>query len=127
MAWKELRTRLDTELKAKFVPVLRANGFKGSYPHFRRLRNDRLDVLGLQFSLWSPALYFEIGISPKEGTTFSDGKHYPPKSIKFYQTHHRERVGKPVFDYEHTSPDIVAQELIDALKDAEKWWSENDI
>lgn len=39
-------------LKAVFVPVLRERGFKGSFPHFRRIRPDRIDLLTVQFDKW---------------------------------------------------------------------------
>ncbi|WP_341866192.1 DUF4304 domain-containing protein [Paraburkholderia hospita] len=36
-------------MKARFVPTLRQLGFKGSLPHFRRQRVDRVDLLTVTF------------------------------------------------------------------------------
>jgi hypothetical protein len=43
------RQLMDEALKAHVVPALRERGFKGSLPHFRRLRSDRVDLLTVQF------------------------------------------------------------------------------
>ena len=40
---------MDRVLKATVIPELRARGFQGSFPHFRRLRPDRIDLLAFQF------------------------------------------------------------------------------
>ena len=40
---------MDRVLKATVIPELRARGFQGSLPHFRRRRPDRIDLLTFQF------------------------------------------------------------------------------
>jgi Domain of unknown function (DUF4304) len=40
-------------LKELFVPALRQRGFKGSLPHFRRPLKDRIDLLTVQFDLFT--------------------------------------------------------------------------
>jgi hypothetical protein len=126
MEWKALRDSVDKELRLKFVPELRSRGFKGSYPHFRRFRDDAIDILGIQFSQWAPQFYIEIAISPKGGITLSDGTHYPPKSVKHYHTGKRMRIGKVPFDYEHESSDRIAEQAVNSLNEGEQWWKANN-
>jgi hypothetical protein len=125
MEWKEKRELIDKELKTKFVPELRAKGFKGSYPHFRRLRDKLIDILGIQFSQWSPLFYIEIAISPEEGITLLDGQHFPPKTVKHYHTGKRMRIGKGAFDFEHKSAEEIVERAIHSLPEAEEWWKSN--
>jgi hypothetical protein len=47
MERKEHRNKIDIALKEIFIPFLREKGFKGSLPHFRRQKEDR--VSGLLF------------------------------------------------------------------------------
>ena len=47
-------------LKETFVPALRTAGFKGSLPHFRRLRENQIDLLTVQFDKWGGGFVFEI-------------------------------------------------------------------
>jgi len=45
----QLREAVEKELKAIVVTALRASGFKGSFPHFRRPLPERIDLLTFQF------------------------------------------------------------------------------
>lgn len=125
MKWKELRTSINRELKSKLVPILRARGFTGSYPHFRRFRDEVIDVLGIQFSQWAPQFYIEIALATKDGVTLANGTHFPPKSVKHYHTGNRKRVGKASFNYEHDSPKQIVEQAIRCLDEAEVWWRTN--
>ena len=40
------------ELKSTVISVLRAQGFKGSYPHFRRFVENRVDLFSIQHDKW---------------------------------------------------------------------------
>ncbi len=64
MEWDELRYAIDERIKKESIPLLRQRGFKGSYSHFNRKRNDHLDILGFQFSLYGPQFWIEIGSAP---------------------------------------------------------------
>ena len=41
----ESRKNMEQALKEFFVPELRALGFKGSFPHFRRIAENSIDLL----------------------------------------------------------------------------------
>ena len=124
MTWKELRKNMDVALKDKVVPLLRKTGFKGSFPHFRRISDKKIDVLGFQFSQWGPQFYIEIAVCPTEGETLLDGRHFPPEKIKHYQCGKRIRVGAQPFDFERDDFIKVAEEAALCLEDAELWWAE---
>ena len=37
------------EFKNKVVPVLRQNGFTGSFPHFRKIKETQIDLLSILY------------------------------------------------------------------------------
>ncbi|WP_053363332.1 DUF4304 domain-containing protein [Bacillus sp. FJAT-27251] len=39
------RDKMISELKKIVVPELRMSGFKGSFPHFRRIKKDKIDLM----------------------------------------------------------------------------------
>ncbi|MBQ3011494.1 MAG: DUF4304 domain-containing protein [Methanocorpusculum sp.] len=51
-------------IKSMIVPYLRAAGFKGSFPHFRRPNKDNgFDLLSFQFDKWGGAFYIELSVA----------------------------------------------------------------
>ena len=53
----ELRAKVNEQIKTMIVPELRKKGFKGSFPHFRRIyENGRVDFLSFQFNKWGAVL-----------------------------------------------------------------------
>lgn len=122
MNWKEVRKRMDAALKAEVVPLLKSMNFKGSYPHFRRTDSDRIDVIGFQFSQWGPQFYVEVAVAPLDGVTLSDGRHFPPEKVKYYQCWPRHRVGENPFNFENGNIEDAARRVKDALSEAEDWW-----
>lgn len=58
---------MDTALKAKLLPALRAVGFSGSYPKLRRVANDRIDFLDVQYSTSGGRFYVNLGQAPAIG------------------------------------------------------------
>ncbi len=123
MEWNEKRKEMDDVIKSLIVPTLRAKGFKGSYPHLRRQDNNKIDVIGFQFSQWGPQLYVEIGSCPTSGMTFQDGSHYPAEKIKYYQCGKRTRIGEQPFDFETNDCKEIASKVLEALTEADKWWA----
>lgn len=57
----EARKKMNEALKEIVVPILREKGFKGSFPHFRRVSGKYLDLLTFQFSQWGGQFVVEIG------------------------------------------------------------------
>lgn len=56
----EERTRMIEELKKWVVPELNNIGFKGSFPHYRRIKQNRVDLLMFQFDKWGGGFLIEI-------------------------------------------------------------------
>jgi hypothetical protein len=125
MDWKEKRKQIDKELKTKVVPILRQKGFTGTYPHFRRITEKKIDVLAFQFSQWGPQFYVEIAVASSKGVTLLDGKHFPPDIIKHNHCGQRARIGDNPFDFENEQFDLVVDKVITSLTEGEEWWIRN--
>ena len=126
MEWNELRSAIDERIKKEFIPLLRQRGFKRSYPHFRRKRNDHLDILGFQFSLYGPQFWIEISSAPYKEVLLSNGKVVPPEKLKYYHCMVllRKRIGDNPFDMEKETPQLIINKVISCMEDAEQWWRE---
>ncbi len=125
MEWKDKRKEIDKELKSTVVPVLRHMGFIGTYPHFRRKTEEKIDILAFQFSQWGPQFYVEIAIAPKGGVTLLDGQHFPPDTIKHNHCGLRTRIGHNPFDFENEGFKEIAIKVIESLTEGEDWWIMN--
>lgn len=117
---------MDAALKRHVVPLLRKLGFKGSYPHFRRILNERVDTVGFQFSQWGPQFYVEIGVADPNGYTLLDGTHFPPSTLKYYQCPVRVRIGGFPFDFEELPADTVAVAVRKSIDVARSDWANLD-
>ena len=118
---------MDAVLKAEIVPLLKSKGFKGSYPHFRRISSDQIDVIGFQFSQWGPQFYLEVAVAPLDGVTLNDGKHFPPETLKHYHCWPRRRIGEDPFDFENGNFGETAQKVVDAISEGEDWWQSTNL
>ena len=126
------REEINQALNAVFVPVMRQRGFKGSLPHFRRHRDDRVDLLTIQFDRYGGAFVVEISRCGLEGATTSWGKHIPATKVTAHDLHpdKRHRLGAPSPDVDGrwfrfdngTPPRAVAESLCTHLDEAERWW-----
>ncbi|NLT50592.1 MAG: DUF4304 domain-containing protein [Ignavibacteria bacterium] len=54
------RRLMTDELKKTTLPVLKQKGFKGSFPHFRRISDDKIDLLMFQFDKYGGGFIVEI-------------------------------------------------------------------
>src|SRR5260221_6514272 len=72
------REAMDAALKELVIPVLRANGFKGSLPHFRRVTPQAIDLLTFQFDKWGGGFVVEISKCSPGGDTMHSGGHNAP-------------------------------------------------
>jgi hypothetical protein len=122
MDWKEKRKQMDKDIKAKIVPLLRDKGFKGSFPHFRRIHEKAIDVLSFQFSQWGPQFYVEIASAPATGVTLLDGTHFPPEIVKHNHCGDRTRIGNAPFDMEREDNQKIIEKIIKSLPEGEAWW-----
>jgi hypothetical protein len=55
------REAMNAALNKLVVPTLRAKGFKGSLPHFRRVGNGATEVLTFQFDRHGGGFVMQIG------------------------------------------------------------------
>lgn len=116
-------------LKNLVVPVLRERGFKGSFPHFRRLKNDQIDLLTFQFDRHGGGFVIEISKCPPEGFTTAWGKQILPNKVTAWDMNERHRLGAPAggdhwFRFDDGTPtDRVASSAVSHLGEADLWWS----
>lgn len=92
--------RMKKALNEQVIPLLRKAGFKGSYPHFRRIAEDKVDLV----SFMSPGIFsggFCVGASvifpnedkPEDTNLFSPGDMTPAQ--KMVWAHGRIRCSLP--------------------------------
>jgi hypothetical protein len=127
-----LRTAMDQELKASVVPRLRATGFAGSLPHFRRAHQSGIDLLTFQFDRNGGGFVIEISRGPVEGITTHWGKVIGPKQLTAWDMHPEERLrlqpqeGSGVedwFRFDDGQTDACSRQVLKALHRAEEWWA----
>ena len=116
------------------VPTIRELEFSGSFPNFHRIRETQIDLLAFQFFSYGGSFIVEIAYCPPEGLTTADGKHFPPKKVRIYHIHlkNRLRLGAfpPLtdhwFSYEPERAGIYEDTALDVLpflrSQAESFW-----
>jgi len=90
----EAPKQMRKALKEIVVPVLRQQGFTGSFPHFRRIRQSTIDLFAFQFDLYGGGFIIEIGWCDLAGFTTYWGKHIPPEKVRVWDVpfDRRERI-----------------------------------
>jgi hypothetical protein len=131
------REAMDAALKELVVPVLRANGFKGSLPHFRRATPQAIELLTFQFDKWGGGFVVEISKCPPGGYTMRWGEHIAPNKVTAHHLHpdqrkriqHREGSGTDSwFRFDGWIPTATsrakraANQFLECLPQAESWW-----
>ena len=123
-------------LKAIVVPKLRERNFKGSFPHFRRVREDQIDLLAFQFDKRGGGFVIEISRCSSEGIVTAWGEQIPPNKVTVWDMPLSARLRlQPRFDgstsgwfrYDTGSPlgnvfKKTAKAVLPFLEKAEKWW-----
>ena len=121
-------------LKELVVPKLRAMGFSGGFPHFRRPREGMLDVITFQFSRWGGSFVVEVASCSAAGVDLSCGEHVPANEVKAHHIGYRLRLGSNpptevdhCFDYESATYGeqiyrMAAEEVLTYLPQAERYW-----
>ena len=113
------------------VPVLRKQGFSGSFPHFRRIGSNQIDLLTFQFDKRGGGFVAEAARCRIDGLTTYWGEHIPPQKVKAIHLHPNERLrlgSSPGQDHwfrydNHESVHSVAESLLTYLHQAEAWWT----
>jgi hypothetical protein len=87
------RANMLAALKRVVVPELRARGFRGSTPHFRRERGGCLDLLEIVFSRWGGEFAVELARAPAEGLQQRSGEVIAPAKLRAHHVVARLRLG----------------------------------
>ena len=140
------RIEIERALKEYFVPELRNLGFKGSFPHFRRVVSPYLQLLSFQFFSSGGSFVVEISYCYENGFTTSWNKFIPANKMRVSYVSPRLRLGsqpdrgindhwyefgpRSYEDSREIQPmnyykDIVLKVLNDFHKQALDWWNNN--
>lgn len=60
----DVRIRIESVIRERFAPVLRAEGFKGTGRTFRRIRNGCIHLVNIQGSLYGGQFAINLAIQP---------------------------------------------------------------
>ena len=128
------RQKMIDVLKLLVVPSLRDRGFKGSFPHFRRIEQNKTDVLTFQFDKWGGGFIIEIGSGTPEGTILPWGEVVPATKLTAHDLYGSDRArlssgpktktGK-WFRYDDNTQEsfeAAADEVLNLLPQADLWW-----
>ena len=123
------KDEMVAELKRVAVPVLRELGFKGTFPHFRRVGERQIDLLTFQFSLYGGQFVVEIGKFPPQGYELYD-EVIPAAKVKMRHLLRRLRLGAKNengdhwFKFESGDYAHVAESVAPFIRgQAVRWWS----
>ena len=127
------REKMQRALRNRVIPILRRQGFKGSFPHFRRANEQNIDLLTFQFNRWGGSFVVELASCPPEGMTMSWGEKIPPNKVNAHHVNERYRLGANSFeaegiwfDYETASSvedyDEIAGKVLQHLKSSDSTW-----
>lgn len=127
------RGKMISELKKIVVPELRNRGFKGSFPHFRRISVDKIDLMTFQYDRYGGGFVVEVGVCPPDGVTHSWGEKVPPNKVTVHDLNNRLRLKENDgqwfrYDAEVESENIykeIAKEVLNHLYEAEEYWINN--
>ena len=75
------RKKMELYLANIVIPVIRNKGFKGSFPHFRRLKSDRINLITFQFAQSGGSFVIELVNCPPTEFETSWGKKIPPNKL----------------------------------------------
>jgi hypothetical protein len=136
------RKLMEDALQRLVVSRLRTLGFKGSFPHFRRMGSAQIDLLSFQFDKWGGGFVVEIAKCPPQGVRLPWGEEVPPEKVKAGDLHPTDRLrlqpklgGSPSdwFRYDKLKIggkagawDGVAETVLPYLDIAERWWRGED-
>ncbi len=132
----QARESMIRALQEIVVPRLREQGFKGSFPHFRRSSKEKIDLLTFQFDKWGGGFVIEISKCPSEGITTYLGEPIPPNKVTAWDLHPDERYrlqprrgSSPSDWFRYDNPtrqedvfEKTARQVLPFLLEAEKWW-----
>lgn len=86
------RQQMIITIKEKIVPVLREIGFKGSFPHFRRFKENKIDLITFQFDRNGGGFVIEIATAENEPYKMSYGEIIEEKKLTANHLDNRTRI-----------------------------------
>ena len=117
-------------LRKDFVPALRARGFTGAFPHFRRLTAGQTDLLTVQFDKWGGGFVVEVATAPAGRFKTPWGGVVPAVKLTAHDLDRRLRLGARRASVDHwfrydegTTAAAVAAQVLAKLVQAERWWA----
>ena len=125
------RKNMIKALRQEVVPLLRRAGFSGSFPHFRRISKDKIDLIMFQFNKYGGSFVIEVAQCSPKGRIHSWGEKVPPEKVKVYDclTEDRERItyDKDIdrdewISYENADYEKAAKEVTHYIDKAESWF-----
>lgn len=129
------RDNMVSTLKKIVVPILRAKGFKGSFPNFRRITDNKIDLLTFQFDRYGGGFVIEVAVCHPEGVTHYWGEKVPPNKVSAHDLHPDSRLRLKGnegdwfrYGIEYVTGDIyenVADDVLNQLYKAEEYWNNN--
>ena len=91
---KNNKIKVKTTLQKRVVPELRKRGFKGSFPHFRRVNGDSIELITFQFNKWGTGDFvIEIAKCHNDVLKTSWGEFVSPERINAQHLDRRLRLG----------------------------------
>lgn len=138
------RNKMIESLKKIVIPKLRDLNFKGSFPHFRKIMNGKMNLLTFQFDKNGGGFLIEIANCNSNGFLTHYGKFIEAEKMNahFLNPKNRMRIQKNM-NTPNSSPEDwfrydkkplfffgniyekVANEVLDKIPLAEKYWEEN--
>ena len=134
----EIRTVMNRVLREHVVPALRARGFQGAFPHFRRLGAEGTDLLSIQFDRHGGGFVVELGRGPAGNYATPWGRVIPPTRLRALDLSIHERVrmqpgrdGSTLSWFRYDTGlgsashacERAAREMLALLPQADAWWS----
>jgi Domain of unknown function (DUF4304) len=141
---------MDAALRKMTAESLRPRGFTGSIPHLRRRRDNRVELVSVQYHSAGGSFVVEVAACGPEGYTTSWGKAIPATKVRAVDIPHpnRPRLGSPNFplgdhwfvfvprsydadaevarsDEQYTTLATDVARLIE--RQAEPWWSQSSV
>lgn len=86
------REEMIKSLNLMVVPILRELDFKGSFPHFRRTNDDRLNFITFQFDRSGGGFVIEIANCPINGVDTPFLKDIKPNKLTAHHLNKRKRI-----------------------------------
>jgi len=134
---------MQRALNAFVAPKLRALGFRGTLPHFRRLDGDKADLITFQFNSSGGSFVAELAVCSQSDIASHWNSDLSLKTVTAHDMKHRRRLGSLTegsdhwfvygkknyeTDHQRVEPDLhyehVASEVSQLLESqAQQWWS----